>query len=362
MATPLRATILLTLLLAGPALALPGDAPIAALAPSDGQVVAASKSPVVVSFTCPLFTKREASGIFSAEKGSALDYSAAFGTAPTVGPDGRLVDRTAIGRVNERAATLEVCDAGLGSGGFPKPQATPGTYYWQAWRDCPGCSTGFEVGPVVAFVIRASGTATLRVQRRAYVGYPFVATASYSASGSTGSQLQRKVGEKWHAIAKFVGDGEPILTLPKGVQTLRTVVKVGGETVTSAPATVAVVAATRFSTGARDDGTYRDPKRPSVRFSVVGSGRTIVGFTADVPTLCGSATTNTGLAPNVGQVTLPPLRIAPDGRFAVTATTKRLTVRLVGRLVLGRLKETRAGISTTNCGGSITVDARRVRT
>ena len=156
------------------------------------------------------------------------------------------------------------------------------------------------------FVIRAAGAATLDAPDTAYAGYPFVVKATYAGTGGQ-VQLQRKAGSSWKTIARFTGDAEPIITLAKrGRQTLRTVVQVGSDTVTSKTQTVDVKRARNWSTSRRDDGTYRDPERASVRLEVTGNGKRIAGFQA-------------------------------------------------GR----KLRETRASIAQTSCSGSIAVEARR---
>ena len=248
------------LLAAAPANALPGDPPIAALSPKDGEAVPANDAGITVSFTCPPYTTREANELFGPEAGLLSDYEARFARSAAVGADGRLAEGVATGRVDARPGQPGVCVATLGQAGFPRPQSTPGTYYWQAARDCPSCAGGFEVGPVVRFVIRAAGAATLKAPDTAYAGFPFVVHATYA--GTSGQvQLQRKSGSSWKTIARFIGDAEPIITLAKrGRQTLRTVVQVGSDTVTSKTQTVDVKRARNWSTSSRDDGTYRDPR------------------------------------------------------------------------------------------------------
>jgi hypothetical protein len=186
-----------------------------------------------------------------------------------------------------------------------------------------------------------------------------VVEATYDDGGAR-IRVQRRAGGRWRTIATSSGSGAPIITLARGKHTLRAAAEVGGDTVISAARTVKVVRTSRFSTGRRDDGRYRDPKRGSVRFSVAGGGRRISGFTADVPTLCGSAGAPNGFTPGVSTVTLPPVRIAPDGRFALQGTYRNATVRFTGRLRQRRLVGTRVAIAQTTCQGSIAVQARRV--
>jgi hypothetical protein len=120
-----------------------------------------------------------------------------------------------------------------------------------------------------------------------------------------------------------------------------------------------VGAARRWTTTARDDGAYRDARRPSVRLRVTGGGRRITGFHADAPTQCSSTTSNTGIEPGISTVTLPPVRVAPDGRFAVAAIYRGTRVRFTGRLRGRALTGVRAAVSTSTCSGSIVVEVRR---
>ena len=340
------------LLLQGTAQALPGDPPITAQAPLDGAVVPANDGGITVRFTCPAYTSRAGDGIFGPEAGLLSDYGAAFSDSAGLGADGRLQVRSAAGRV-DAVAGGDGCEATLGSAGYPKPQSTPGTYFWQAWRTCYSCDGGFETGPVVRFVIRAAGRPTLTAPARAYAGYPFVAKVGYPTSGSTVFTVERKTASGWQTLGTPTAEGEPLLRLPLGVQHLRAVVRIGADTLTSTVQTVSVAAARRWTTSAQDDGTYRDAARPSVRLSVRDRGHRITGLRADVPTLCGAAGT-----PNISTVELPPVRIAPDGRFAIQGTFAGSSVRLVGRLAGRRLRATHLSIGSGSCTGGIDIDAR----
>src|SRR4051812_49540411 len=117
-------------------------------------------------------------------------------SAPDLGPDGRLARTDGIGGVAE--ATPGTCEARLGSGGFPKPQTTPGTWYWQAWRACSGCVSGYETSPVRSFTLTAGGSVTLTVPRKAYAGYPVVAAVKVDGPSSPARVLiERRSGAQW---------------------------------------------------------------------------------------------------------------------------------------------------------------------
>ena len=343
-----------------PSGALPGDPPVAQLAPEDGQALPVDPDGILVRFACPAYSSAPATPPFTTPSaGLVSDYGAAMSSAPDLGPDGRLARTDGIGGVAEVAPGT--CEARLGSGGFPKPQLTPGTWYWQAWRACSGCDGGWETSPVRRFVLAADASLRIAAPARAYVGYPFVvAVTAAGASQLGGVVLERRVGSGWVRVAA-VDDGADaaIVSLPRGTQQLRARAASGSQDVTSAAARIAVGPARRWTTTARDDGAYRDARRPSVRFRVAGKGRRITGFRADVPTQCSSTTNPTGIEPGISTVVLPPVRIAPDGRFAVAATSRGTRVRFVGRLHGRALSGARAAVGTSTCSGSIAVQARR---
>ena len=89
-----------------------------------------------------------------------------------------------------------------------------------------------------------------------------------------------------------------------------------------------------------------------VRVTVSGRGRRVKVVRAEVPTFCGTS-------PNTTTVALPPISIAPDGRFAFEGTYEGTSVRLVGRLRRRALSGTRLGVATGRCSGSIALQARR---
>ena len=257
------------LTLAAPAWALPGDPPIESLSPQDGASLPVDPGGIEVTFTCPAYRKAPPTPPFeSPEQGLVSDYGAAMSTSPAVGSDGRLVEHDGIGSVIERDGSPGTCDARLGSGGFPRPQSTPGTYYWQAWRHCSGCDSGWEIGPVRRFVLRAAGSVKLTVQAKAFVGYPFV--ADIEVDGQTDSQrptLQRQVGGTWRDIGSWSPAGGPIVSLPRGRHSLRAQARVGSDTLTSAVHTVNVVAAAR---GRRRPATTAATATPAARRSSSG--------------------------------------------------------------------------------------------
>ena len=277
------------------ALAIPPDPPIELQSPADGATLAVNADGIAVRFTCGPYTETPAFPPFPATPGLPSDHGTGMSSSPAVGADGRLATRDGIGSATEVADG--VCESTLGSGGFPKPQATPGTWYWQAWRSCSGCDTGWEVSAVRRFVLAADATLRLKAPRRAYAGYAFATTTTRTGTSIASKlTLERKVGSRWRAA----GTGEDvILKLPRGPQQLRATGVFGAQTVSSPAVKVTVAKASRWQTSKRDDGAYRDAARPSVRLRVTGGGRRIIGFKADVPTICSSTTSNTGTAPGI---------------------------------------------------------------
>ena len=346
------------LVLAAPAAALPPDPPITPLEPAEGASLPVNADGIVVRFTCPPYTTVE-DPLFGPIAGLISDYGAAISRAPDVGADGRLATRDGLGSAFESSPGS--CQSTLGSGGFPKPQTTPGAWYWQAWRNCSGCASGFETSPVRSFTLTAGGTITLGVPRKAYVGYPIVAAVKVESPSSPAQvTIERRSGSTWVAVGEVaLNEEDAFIKLPRGKVELRATARFGAESLSSPARTVTVAKPLEWQTSRRDDGRYRDAKRPSVRFAVTGGGRTLSGFRADVPTICSSTTSPTGTEPGISTVTLPKVKLAPDGGFAVEGTYKSIKVRFSGRLHGRRLTGARAAIRTSACTGSIAVEARR---
>ncbi len=352
----LAVAAVLVLAFAASARALPGDPQPASLTPADGAVLPVDPDGIAVSFTCPGYRSADDGAPFI-YYGTADDYEVALSSSPAIASDGRLADPIVRGTARPRDSDPAVCDSTLGTVSYdtPPPQVTPGTYYWQVARTCAGCDGGFEVGEVRRFVLRSTAKPTLRAPRRAYAGYPFVVRIGLAGSGADRVELQRRAGRRWKAVGTVVprdGDAEPIVRLPRGRQQLRAVARGAGESAAGRVRTIKVLKPGRWSTGARDDGAYRDARRSSVRVTVSGRGRRVKVVRAEVPTLCGTS-------PNTTTVALPPISIAPDGRFAFEGSSKGTSVRLVGRLRRRALSGTRLGVATGRCSGSIALQARR---
>jgi hypothetical protein len=181
----------------------------------------------------------------------------------------------------------------LGAGGAsPRPQESPGTYYWQLWRRCTGCSGGYETGPVRRIVLRSAAPLAIRRPAAPHAAFPRILKLVLAGlPDGTTAVVERKSGARWRraASATALGDqGDAVVTLPRGRATLRVRATVGEETVTSAPLVVVVERGTRWSTSARDDGADKGTAggtRP-VRLKVTRRGREIRDFHAFVAMTC----------------------------------------------------------------------------
>ena len=118
--------------------------------------------------------------------------------------------------------TQDRCTSALAAGGGTRPHETPGTYFWQVWRICVGCPTGYETGPVLRLTLRSTVRPRLTVPARVYAGFPVVArvTAAGLADG-TAVTVQRRRGNAWVRVGSGTvagGRAEPTVTLPRGSQ------------------------------------------------------------------------------------------------------------------------------------------------
>ncbi len=361
-AAALATAALAVLALAPVALALPGDPGFTATTPADGATLPVDADGIPVAFTCPLYRISDAGGGF-VQYGGGDDYGVSFARAATLGPDGRLVDAVALGTGRVVPGTQDQCTSAMAAGGATRPQETPGTYFWQVWRVCVGCPTGYEAGPVRRLVLRSTARPRLTVPARVYAGFPVIATVTAAGlPDGTPVTVQRRRGGAWVRVGSgtvLSGRAEPTVTLPRGAQRLRVTAVSGSETVVSAE----VARAVRGSGGRTTRvtaGRYRGVAgngAGSVRFRV--EGRTIRGFTATVTMLCpgvtaGQLTTQAGVAP------VARIRLAPDGSFVGATTAGRETsIRVRGRLAGSRLTGGRVELSVGSCTGSGTFRARR---
>jgi hypothetical protein len=355
--------LLLCLACSAPALALPGDDPFGPVSPPDGATFAPDPDGIPVVFTCPTYRSFTA-GLGFTVYGGPSEYGVGFATSPALGTDGRL-NQDALVALDEGHESNTVpqgqCRATFAAGGGDRPQERPGTYYWQVWRLCTGCSGGYEVGPVRRLILRTPGRPRIGLPPHAYAGYPaiFGLRLDGAADGARAT-LQRQVRGSWRALGDdqlLRGAGEVIATLPRGRQQLRATVSSGSETLVGAAKMLIVQPARSWSTSAADDGSYSG--RLSLGFKVAGGGRAIRDFEVDVPMLC-PGIVGGQLTTQIGHTALKRIPIAPDGRFVGGGRLGRETATLVrGRLAHGKVTGGVAQLSVGTCTGSTAFTAKR---
>jgi hypothetical protein len=348
---------------AAPVLALPGDDPFGPVSPPDGATFAPDPDGIPVAFTCPTYR------VFTAGLGFTIfggpdDYGVSFATAPALGTDGRLRE-DAIVALDEGHTSNTVpqgqCAATFAAGGAERPQERPGTYYWQVWRRCTGCESGYETGPVRRLVLHTPGRPRLQLPAHAYVGFPaFVGVRLEGVADGARATLERRVGKRWRAFGGDImvgGAGEILVGLPRGAHHLRAVVRVGDETLIGPERTLVFAPARNWITGSGDDGSYSG--RLGVHFKVTRDGREIRGFEADVPMLC-PGIVGGQLTTQIGHTALPRMQIAPDGRFVGGGPLGPKTTTLVrGRLSHRKVTGGVAELSVGTCTGSARFTATR---
>lgn len=336
----------------GPAHAEPGEPPITLLSPAPGASVAADIEGIPASFTCPPTSALPPFG-------SETAYGADLAGSPALAANGRLADAVGGGEARPRSGDPSTCDTRLGGGGAPRPQVTPGTYFWQAWRYCDSCASGYETSEVRSFTVGISGRVDLKAPRRAYSGYAIAFGLKTSVDAVYDEEgVQRSVGGGWKTVATRRG-GALIGKLPRGRQRIRGFVRSGGDTVVSSAQRISVLKGRNWKTNARDDGLYRDSKRPSVRLRVSGGGRTVKRLRADIPVDCVTSGAPGGITPDIRTATLPPLQVAPDGGIAFYGKYRGAELTLIARLRKRRLRAETLRYSDGPCVGSIAIDARR---
>ncbi len=357
-------TLFAVLALAPAASALPGDPGFEPLTPADGASLAVDPDGIPVSFTCPVYRTFSAGENFDVF-GGPKDYSAGFSRSSALGADGRLRQDDLVALTNGSETGPGQCAAALIAGGSPpRPQETPGTYYWQVWRICTGCPGSYEVGPVRRLVLRASAKPAVRSPGKVYAGFGAIVPLSLTGMpDGTTVRVERRAGRGWRKVGSATalgGKGEASVTLPRGKQSLRAVAHLGSATVASKPRTVTVRRAAGWQTGRADDGSYAGKGRGlrSLSFRVTGAGRVLKSFEAKVPLLCpgivaGQFTTQ------IATAVFKRARIAPDGRFVAVGSPRGGSVRIRGRVRNGAVKDGRVEMSLGNCVGNAGFSAAR---
>jgi hypothetical protein len=345
------------------AAALPGDPPIVLIAPDSGAHVPADPDGIGVRLTCPDYRKFQSS-VFT-DFGDYSDYEVVFATRPDLAADGRLIDANVVDRnvPTRSAAGPDQCASAMANTtvGKPGPEVTPGTYYWQADRVCTGCPSGFETSPVRSFAVHATLGLRFAVPKRAFGGYPIIATVRAAGVPDGGRvTVQRRAGRRWKRVAVAeVRDekGSVVFTLPTGRRRVRLKATVGAQTGTSPVRTVKVARARGWSTTG-DVGHYRG-KADGARLDldVAGGGRQIRDFKTEVSMFCVGPTPDQNRI-LIGIAPVKRAKVAPDGRFYARSRHGRSTViELRGRVRRGRVKG-QVRLTAGTCDGTAGFSAK----
>lgn len=401
--TVLAAVLLLGLVLANKAAALPGDTPITAVGPADGANVPAVEEGLKVTYTCPVYRTVEElveeeiplppkevippeeeelpppeeeelpeEEVEVIEKlvpvfGNSENYGVIFSTGSALGTNGRLVS-TGFGEAGEAEAEVvkgtPSCTSELELPTSPNPAVLyQGRVYWQAFRECEGCPSGFETGPVQSFVVVPTiEEAEITYENHVFAGY--MTKVSFFASASLkGAKvaLQRWTGTEWLTLSEEPGteSGENsfFITLGAGHRLLRPVLVGTGVTLPLEEKAKTIrrvrkgTARIPIQTGNYAYALKSQREEFPLSFRVTQGGTMLTGFRAAVEAVC--------RGPNKEKVTreaassVRSVPIAPNGdvvaHFATTGATPS-TVTLTGSFFSGRF----TGLLTSsflNCSG-----------
>jgi hypothetical protein len=247
---------------------------------------------------------------------------------------------------------VDQCASGMDSG------VKPGRFYWQAARQCEGCASGYETSAVRSFVVHRDLHLGLTVPKRAYGGYPVIASVHAGGVPDGGTvTVQRRAGKKWRKVASTSVSherGSVVLKLPRGTVRLR-LKAVGG---VSGARVVKVVAARNWTT-THDVGSYRGKAEGAdLKLKVAAGGRQIRDFDTEVTTFCVGPT----IPDNhflIGVAPVKRAKIAPDGRFySRTKHGSNTVIELSGRVHRGRVKGS-VELTVGTCDGTAAFSLKR---
>ena len=349
-------TILLTTIArAAPAQALPPDPPPAPLTPADGASVPVDPNGIPVTFGCPVYTKF-VSGDFPFP-GGPNDYGLSMSTSPALGADGRLTNPVAL--VSGGSATPpggDQCNWVLAAGGGQRPQETPRTYYWQVWRFCTGCESGYEVGPVRTLTLLANAKLELKPPRKVYAGYPFILDVTTTGVPNFTALSVLAGSAKVGAGTVTSDSAAPTVTLSRTAK-LHAMVTIGSQTITSPEVSVTAAKARTWKTKASDDGSYKGTR--SSKLKVAKKGKEIRSLSVSVAMLCPTPGMIGQFTTQIGTAVVNKAKVAPDGAFLGVATAKDTSIRIRGKLGKRKLSGGVAELSVGTCSGTAKFTARR---
>jgi hypothetical protein len=338
----LAGAALVSLLVAAIASALPGDPPIANQAPADGATLPAVAEGLKVTFSCPAY--RTAEEVVEIEEeneeeeieiieetisvfGGSEEYGVNFSTSPTPGTDGRLTT-AGFGEAGEGESEAVKgtpnCTSELELPTVPNPAVLySGRVYWQAFRECEGCASGYETGPVSSFVLFPKiEEGEINYVNHIFGGY--LTKVHFSAEAElkgTKILLQRWGGSAWETIGEEegsnAGENNFYVTLAPGHQLLRPFVVGTGVALALEPKARTVRKPKGSPPAPVATGTWivagkTEQEEFPLSFRVTDAGTMLRGLNAPIEAICHAATP-------AGNVTIEAVsaihhaRIAPDG-------------------------------------------------
>lgn len=380
----LIAALLVFLGFAGSAYALPGDPAISPLGYAEGALIPASEEGIKVSYTCPTYrtaieveeeeVENEEEEIEIVEKPvpvfeTSEGYGVRFSTSPGLGKEGRLIS-TGFGESGmaeaEAVKGTPNCTSELELPSAPNPAALyQGRVYWQAFRECEGCKTGFETGPVRFFiVVPTDEEAEITYEHHVYGGY-LTKIGFAGNAGLKGARvaLQRWTGSGWETIAvepgNDFGENTFYVRLGAGHKLLRPLVlgTPGAELGLEAKGKTVRKAKGGFPTGVRTgewlNAAKKEREEFPVSFHVTAHGTMLRGLKLPLEAICKGpvAALNQTIE---SQASVKEARIAPDGtvvaHFLTTGATPAV-VSLNGSFFDGRFSGLITSSFLGNCLG-----------
>jgi hypothetical protein len=386
---PIKLLLLLTgaalasLLVAAVAGALPGDPAIVNQTPANGANVTAVAEGLKVGFSCPAYRSAEEVVVSEEENeegeiekteetittlGGSEEYGVHFSTSAALGTDGRLTT-AGFGEAGEGESEAVKgtpnCTSELALPTAPNPAVLySGRVYWQPYRECEGCKSGYETGPISSFVVVPTvEEAEINFENHTFGGYltKVVFTAANELKGTT-VQLQEWNGTEWATIASEPGNNaffnSFFVKLEPGHRLLRPVVVGTGVTVAleekartvrkpkgSPPAAI--------KTGIWEvAGSATTREEEPLTFKVTDGGTTLVGLVGYAEAICRGAV-KTDVVTIESTAAIHKARIAPDGTVVARSASLGATpaiVTLTGNFYNGRFT---GEINSTfaNCAG-----------
>jgi hypothetical protein len=251
-----------------------------------------------------------------------------------------------------------------------RPQETPGTYYWQAFRICTGCPGGYESGPVQSFTLTLAGSSvglTLKAPGQVYRGYAAVAmlTTTGLATGQPVSVQGRSAGG-WKTVGRGTVTADQAVVpfkAPKGTTSLRAVYAASAtEVVASAERSVKVLEPKKWPKAKTWAGKWKGSVSVSSQddstasFKVAGNPSVLRKGTFRLTLLCPNPVGPSPTTIQIADAIVPRAPVAPDGSFVATVADSQHAILLYGRL-LGRKATGTVTMSLGTCSGSGTLKA-----